>query len=346
MSDIRDDIEAALKDQEANADEPNTGVTGDDASDEGDDGADDSTDDAPAAKKSGEEGEEEGGDKGTDGDAKDPEPSKEKDAPEGDAPGTWNPEKAPTSWSPKIREKWGQLPEDVRKEIVRREEASVVGVRKLQEEFQPVRQFAERLTPVIQEARALGQDPGQYITNLAIAERGLRDNDPNQKFNALLNIADQYGIPLRQYLGGEAPKVQPQQATVPPAVQQELEAIRKWREEQENNNLLSQVAAFSQGKEFFEDVREQMANLLDSGVAKDLQEAYDTACWANPEVREVMLARQSAEKQKGAQTERRAKASAASVKGGSAPEVTVDTDDDDSTEALVRKAMAAQTGRV
>lgn len=345
MSDsIRDDIEAAMKDQEATTDEElTTDVEVEDEEHVEDVSEDDDKSEPAKDEDEGESTTDNGDDKG-DGERVHGEGEREKT--EGDAPGTWNPEKAPTSWSPKIREKWGQLPEDVRKEIVRREEASVIGVRKLQEEFQPVRQFAEKLTPVIQEARALGQDPTQYVTNLAIAERGLRDPNPEGKFNALLNIADQYGIPLRQYLGGDVAKQQPQAPAIPPQLQQELEAMRQWREEQSKNTLEAQISEFSKDKEFFEDVRDQMANLLDSGVAKDLKSAYDTACWADPEVREVMLARQAAEKQKGAQNERRAKAKGAAVKATDALDIDVDADDDDSTSALIRKAIAAQTGRV
>ena len=261
--------------------------------------------------------------------------------------GTWSPEKAPTSWSPKVREQWGKLPEDVRKEIVRREEASVQGVRKLQEEFQPVRQFAEQLSPFIQEARQLGADPTQYIANVMVAERQLRSQDPNEKFNALLNIADTYGIPLRQYIGGGQAPAQSAPA-VPAAVQQELQAMRQWREQEQAQQLQNQIEEFSKGAEFFEDVRIEMAGLLDSGAAKDLKEAYEKAIWINPEVREVMLARQAAEKQKAAANQRRSRASSVSVEGADKPGVEVPLDnDDDSTAAIIREQFAAQqSGRV
>lgn len=318
MSDsIRDDIEAALKEQDERKPE-----------------------DLP--EEGGEQKEEE-----ADPEVEVPEPAKNEPEPEAAKPepeGTWSPEKAPTSWSPKVREQWGKLPEDIRKEIVRREEASVQGVRRLQEEFQPVRQFAEQLSPFIQEARHLGADPTQYIANVMVAERQLRSQDPNEKFNALLNIADTYGIPLRQYLGGE----QAPAPAIPPAVQQELAAMRQWREQEQAQTLQRQIEEFSAGAEFFNDVREQMAALLDAGTAKDLKDAYEQAIWINPEVREVMLQRQEAEKQKSAAAQRRAKATAASVDGGDAAGVDVAPDaDDDSTAAIIREQFkAASSGRV
>lgn len=325
MSDsIRDDIEAALKEQDER--EPEGQIEQEEELDE--------EVEVPEPEKNEPE--------------KPEEPKPEEQAKPEEQEGTWSPEKAPTSWSPKVREQWGKLPEDVRKEIVRREEASVQGVRKLQEEFQPVRQFAERLTPVMQEARALGQDPAQYVVNLAVAERNLRSQDPNEKFNALLNIADQYGIPLRQYLGGGQVPAQSAPA-IPAAVQQELQAMRQWREQEQAQQLQNQIEEFSKGAEFFEDVRNDMAVLLESGAAKDLKEAYDKAVWINPEVREVMLAREAEDKKKAAANQRRAKASSVSVEGAdNKPGVEVDLpDDDDSTAAIIREQFkAASSGRV
>ena len=326
MSDsIRDDIEAALKEQDER--EPEGQIEQEEELDE--------EVEVPEPEKNEPEKPEEP-------EVKEPEAAKPEE-PEG----TWSPEKAPTSWSPKVREQWGKLPEDVRKEIVRREEASVHGVRKLQEEFQPVRQFAEQLSPFIQEARHLGADPTQYIANVMVAERSLRSQDPNEKFNALLNIADQYGIPLRQYLGGEKPPVQSAPA-VPAAVQQELQAMRQWREQEQAQQLQNQIEEFSKGAEFFEDVRNDMAALLDAGAAKDLKEAYEKAIWTNPEVREVLLAREAESKKKTAASQRRAKASSVSVEGADKPGLEVDLpDDDDSTAAIIREQFkAASSGRV
>lgn len=263
-----------------------------------------------------------------------------------------SPEKAPSSWSPKVREKWGELPEDVRAEIIRREEASASGVRKLQEEYAPIHRFAEAMSPFLQEASRMGQDPTGYIANVMVAERQLRHPDQEMRFHALLNIADSYGIPLRQIINrsvGQEILHQPQQQQgqqMHPAVQQELAAMRQWREQQENQTIESQINAFKKDKEFFEDVRDLMADLMDSGVAKDLQDAYDKACWTNPEVREVLRQRELSGTKKDAIKNRQAAAAGASVKASGQADIQVDTDDDDSIEASVRRAMREASGRV
>lgn len=259
--------------------------------------------------------------------------------------------KAPSSWSPKVREKWAELPEEVRAEIIRREEASVNGVRKLQEEYAPVKQLAQNLDPFIQEARKSGMDAGQYISNVMQAERNLRAPDVESRFQALLNIADQYGIPLRQAInqsaGRELVPAQ-QQPQLPPEVMQELQEARKWREQSQAQSIEQQINMFksSAEHEFYEDVRDIMADLIEAGRAKDLKDAYDQAVWLNPEVRSVLIDREKGGRQQQQIQQRQAAAAGASVQASGAADVQVDDDDDDSTEAIVRRAMRGSAGRV
>lgn len=255
--------------------------------------------------------------------------------------------RAPSSWSAKVREKWGELPEEVRAEVLRREESHVNGVRKLQEEFQPIKQFTEQLGGVIQEASQLGVAPVQYIHSLAAAERALRTGAPEQRFEALMNLADQYGLPLRQYLNLPAGQqsAAPQQPAIPPQIQQELEASRQFRQQYEQTTLQRQVEEFATKNEFFEDVRGIMADLMDAGVAKDLQDAYDRAVWSHPEVREVLLQRQGQQAVSQQQKQRRAAAAGAAVKTGNS-DVAAPPPEDDSIEGAIRAALIQGTGRV
>lgn len=288
--------------------------------------------------------------------AKDPEVSKEPDtaesAGEGEGSATevkLNESKAPSSWSPKVREKWAELPEEVRSEIIRREEASVNGVRKLQDEYAPIQRFVESISPFIQEASQLGQDPAGYISNVMAAERQLRNPDQEARFRALLNIADQYGIPLRQIINVSAGREllrQPQVKELHPAVQQELESMRQWREKQEATRIETHINEFKAGKEFFDDVRDSMADLMDSGMATSLEDAYEKACRLNPEVFQVITDRKRAETGGEELKKRQAAAAGASVKSSGQADVQVETDDEDSIGDTVRKAMREASGRV
>lgn len=264
-------------------------------------------------------------------------------------------DKAPRGWAPAIREKWNTIPEDIRKEIIRREEASAIGVRQLQESYVPMEQFVTSIGSFIQEARQNGVAPDQYVYSVLASERVLRRGDLQTKFQEIMRIADQYGVPLRDVINASVGQEilqrpqQQQQQQVPDAVARELQEARQWREQFENRTIQSELQMFSQGKEFFEDVRQQMAVLVESGQATSLQDAYDSACWANPNVRQVLLQRQGQEQQKTDLQKRQEAASQASPKPNGQVDVKVDEggDDGDDLHATVRAAYAnATSGRV
>lgn len=263
--------------------------------------------------------------------------------------GGWTQDKAPQSWTPAAREKWNAIPEDIRKEIVRREEAAVNGVRQLQEKYAPHEHFTNALAPLIQEAIQHNVAPEAYINQVMSAERVLRTADVPGKFQALLGIADQYGIPLREIINesvGQKVLGAPQQAQAPavhPAVAAQLQEMNRWRAQQESQAVSQTVEQFSQGKEFFSDVRVMMADLIDSGAARTLDEAYDRACWAIPEVRTVMLQRQ----QSGAAvTQRQQRAAGISPPTGGKVVVDEDFGNEDDVSDTIRKAFAQASGRV
>jgi hypothetical protein len=253
-------------------------------------------------------------------------------------------DKAPRGWTPAAREKWETISPDLRQEILRREDASIAGVRQLQERYAPMEQFIQGISPILQEAQYYGVDPGGYIDQVMGTERTLRNADIPGKFQAILAIADQYGVPLRdvinQSVGQQViPPVQQPQYQVPPQIMQELNEMRQWRNSQQSSMVNAQIQEFSADKEFFHDVHMQMATFIDSGQANSLQEAYDAACWSVPAVREVMLARQGLQKKQES-------AAGASVRPGGGVVVPGDEESDE-LEDVVRSAfIKSSTGRV
>ncbi len=267
------------------------------------------------------------------------------------APVALSTEKPPQSWTPSAREKWATLDPEIKAEVIRREEASANGVRQIQEKFAPMQGFVEQMRPVAAEAQAVGSDPVTYIHNMAMSERTLRTADMPTKFNELLRIADQYGIPLRDVInksvGQEVLKApQQQQMQLPPELQQELAAIRQWRQESERGQANQIVTQFGSDKEFINDVRNVMADLIERGMAADLPTAYDQACWMVPEVRQVMLARQGQAATAGAITQKQVKAAGASLSAGGKVAVADEGSEDDDISATVRRAFVAAQGRV
>lgn len=264
-------------------------------------------------------------------------------------------DRAPTGWNPKVREKWAELPEDIRAEVIRREEASALGVRQLQEQFKPANDFVQSLSPYIQEAITGGQNPAQYIGNVMAAEKRLRQGNDEERFGALADIAEGYGIPLRailkEALGYDvAPKkIQQQQHALPPEVQRELDENRKFREQHtqtEDQRAKAEIALFAKDKPYFEDVSEDMGLLLEQGRATSLDDAYNKACRMNNDVWDLMQAKGGQKTDAEKLAERQKAASKAKASSSSSAETTSNEDEDDDDIATTIRKTIARNGRI
>jgi hypothetical protein len=84
------------------------------------------------------------------------------------------------------------------------------------------------------------------------------------------------------------PKLQPVYQELNSLKQQQQNWLRE-QQERENSSLTSEINRLKEGKEHFELVRNDMAGLLNEGMAKDFNEAYDMAIWARPDLRATLL---------------------------------------------------------
>lgn len=208
----------------------------------------------------------------------------------------WTKDEPPKSWSKDALPHWEKIPPEARAEIIRREEAAVQGVRQLHEKYAPVESFITGLSPFIQEARQSGVVPEQYIGGVLNSEKILRTAPLPQKFEELVRIADQYGIPLRDIIDksvgqevlGKVPQAQPQQAQLPPELLQQFNQMQDFMKTMQETNIRNEIQNTVAKKPHYEQVRGTMADLIEKGLATNLEEAYDKACWLVPEVRQAL----------------------------------------------------------
>lgn len=147
----------------------------------------------------------------------------------------------------------------------------------------------------------------------------LRTASPQTKGQLLLQIAQKYGADLRVNPNQQVnPDVQRLEKTVQ-QLQWEREQEKSNQQQQLQTNIQSQIEAFSAKPEnvHFEAVKADMAALLSAGRAKDLQDAYDMAVWARPDIRSTLLAAQTAEAEAKRRQEANAKVTAARKAGSS-----------------------------
>jgi hypothetical protein len=183
-----------------------------------------------------------------------------------------------------------------------REEQMRAGVEPLLSKAQFADAMQEAISPYMQTIQGLGLSPDKAVAALMDADHKLRNSDPQTKLVYFQQLAQSYGINLGAMQGQQG---QMPQQTVDPtvyALQNELNKVRGevmgWKQQQEmmeNQTLLNEINQFSLKADHFEDVRPAMIQLLQSGMAQTLDEAYEKAIRLDPNLFEQVTKAQQAE---------------------------------------------------
>lgn len=194
----------------------------------------------------------------------------------------------PQSWKKEMHDFWAKADPRLQEYAYQREEQMRAGIEPIRAKAEFADAMNEAIAPYMDTIRGLGIDPPQAVRALMEADNILRSSSPQDKLNYFYGLARSYGIDLSAQ-GQPAP-----QAPVDPnfvALQNELVRIRGevtgWKQAQEeaaNAALLDEVHQFSAKSEHFEAARPTMIQLLQSGVATTLQDAYDKALRLDPDL--------------------------------------------------------------
>jgi hypothetical protein len=275
--------------------------------------------------------------------------------------------KRPTTWKKEYRDVWDKMQqgkpldkEEFAKfaEYANQREAEYKrGVSAYKAEADNARQLTQAIGPYIPELQAQGIHPVAWINNLGRAHMILSKAPYEEKVQMFHRLAQDYGIQLDQ----NAIQM-PEQAYVDPyqqqlmqqlqATQQQVQQLSAIREQEENARLTQEISRVSSNKErfpHFDMVREDMAQLLERGLAQDLESAYAKAVRMNDEAykleQEKLLKSASSQASK-AQQVAKAKATAVSPKS-STPSGQVKTVDAKDRRSILMAQMAeAESGRV
>lgn len=205
----------------------------------------------------------------------------------------------PSSWKKDYEQDWEVLPDRIREYITEREGQYAKGVSTYKNQWDQAAPIYEAVSPYLQEWQQYGVQPGQLIANLANAHRTLALGSPDQKLQMFAQLANQYGVPLQQLVGGNVDPQFSLMAQQLNQLQQQWQGFQTQQQQAEQAQAQSAIESFRQNAPFFEEVREDMAKLLQSGYASGLQEAYDKAIRLNDQTWQ----RQQAEQAKAAQAE-------------------------------------------
>ena len=233
--------------------------------------------------------------------------------------------RVPSSWAPEAKAKFESLDPAVQRAIAKREQEIDSGLRKKGEEIKRYEPLEALIAPRRDQWSLQGMDEVKAIQTL-FAAQDLLEKDP---VRGLTLLAQSYGVNLASVAGQPSAQPdarttgQPQAQPDPVAselqiLKQELHALKQGREQEVQQTYQSQIEAFASDPAniYFENVKPQMAALLKAGVATDLPDAYQQAVWADPTIRPLLLAQQTAPKTDQARAHaEKARAAGVSVTG-------------------------------
>jgi hypothetical protein len=229
--------------------------------------------------------------------------------------------KAPQSWSAAEKAHWDKIPPEVQAVIARREEEAHRGITTLGQDAALGKKLKDVINPYLPMIRAEGGDEAGAVRDLLQTAYILRTAAPEQKIGVFRHLAGQFGVDLAVAAQG-VPQVSPELQSL----RQELAQLKGHltsTEQQQHQQIQGQAQAMIEAfaadpkNEYYEQVKPLMAHLLVAGQARDMQEAYDMACHANPDVRSTILTRQQADSEAKRAAEAKAKADAKRKAAGS-----------------------------
>lgn len=244
--------------------------------------------------------------------------------------------KVPISWRPDEKTHWAGVPKEAKAAILRRELetqralSSSAQARKFSDEF------VKTVQPYAHLIRAQNSTPLHAVDNLMKTAAGLMVGNTEQKAAIVAEIISNYGVDVvtldkvltAAVQGGSVPGQG--QAAIPPQIMSALKPMydfmervdqgRQQHEQQLKEQTDKQIEEFGQGKDFFEEVRNEMADLIEFSASKgrilSLQDAYDQVIAMNPKYRDAIAQKTHAnEVSQAAATLAKARRAASSVVG-------------------------------
>jgi hypothetical protein len=210
---------------------------------------------------------------------------------------------APQSLPDDVKKVWSTLPPEVQQVWAKRESEATQKITTDGQRIKALSSFEEALAPFQARLQQVQAPPAEYVRRLAAADQMLASNP----LQGIQEVARLYGIDLRQAVTG-----QPDPSSALHSKIHELETRLSEREQADQQARLNaanqQIEQFKKDRPYFDEATDMMDKLIRSGAAKGLEDAYDMAINAHPEIRAKRDTEAKAEAEKKAAEEAKAKA--------------------------------------
>lgn len=189
---------------------------------------------------------------------------------------------APTRFAPDAKAAWASTPDPVKAEVNRAFREMETGLQQYQQRFEP-------LKPYMQMAEQAGTTVHDALERYTALEIALKDN-PNAAINEIFRYA---GVNPREWaaqISGQQPN---QQAVVYEqtisqlqneimGLKHQFQNVNSHIQTQQERAVLSEIEQFKSQRPRFDDLQPMMVQMLETGFAQSLADAYEKAEKLNP----------------------------------------------------------------
>lgn len=189
----------------------------------------------------------------------------------------------PSSWSIETKAKFATLDPLVQKEVLKRETDFHKGIEEYKTDAKTHREWMQVVQPYMPLIQSKGGTPIGAINNLLNTAYQLEQNPQA----VIQRLANQYGVKLGNET--EQPHVDPLVSQLMQEVQSLKGTFMQKHQQQEQMSATQaneEIVKFASDPKniYFNDVRNSMASLIQTGEASNMQEAYNKACRMNDKV--------------------------------------------------------------
>lgn len=203
----------------------------------------------------------------------------------------------PRSWNATEKSEWSTMTPAQRSAVMRRESEVELGFTKLDEDRNFGKSLKEVIAPYLSIITAEGGTPATAVKELLNTAYILRTAPAAQKTALFHQLAQQYGVDLKSDISTVQPDqtVQQLQNQVLQLRQEIQKQPEVFEQQQANRSLKGTIDAFAADPKniHYEKLKPVMASLLQNDRAKDMQDAYEQASWADPDIRPALVAEQA-----------------------------------------------------
>lgn len=214
----------------------------------------------------------------------------------------------PKGWKQEALDKFATLDPEIQAEVLQREDDFFKGIEQYKQAAQYAKVVQDMLKPMEPSFQARGLNPLNHLQSVIEADRQIASaQTPEQKVELFRQLAHYYGVQIDDSLfhaeDSTVGALRNEINGLKTAWQSQAELVQKQELEKINNEI--QTFINDPANKHFNALQHDIARLLETGACKTLKQAYDTALWSNPIVRQQVLDEQAKEKSAAEEAEKK-----------------------------------------